>query len=91
MSEMYYSKPNQTSKMKLRAKVVNASRDVFKTVISIQNVFRTKNGTFYKNNEHERPKAVNFFCKKLHLNIFLGPKNASGFTFYFHQKLHLRL
>ena len=41
MSEMYYSKPSQTSKMKLLAKVVNASRDVFKTVISIQNVFRT--------------------------------------------------
>ena len=40
MSETYL-KPSQTSKMKLLEKVVNASRDVFKTVISIQNVFRT--------------------------------------------------
>ena len=36
-----YLKPSQTSKMKLLAKVVNASRDVFRTVFSIQNVFRT--------------------------------------------------
>ena len=40
MSETYL-KPSQTSKMKLLAKVVNASRDVFRTVVSIQNVFRT--------------------------------------------------
>ena len=40
MSETY-SKLSQTSKMKLLAKVVNASRDVFRTVFSIQNVFRT--------------------------------------------------
>ena len=40
MSETYL-KPSQTSKMKLLAKVVNASRDVFRTVFSIQNVFRT--------------------------------------------------
>ena len=40
MSETY-SKPSQTSKMKLIAKVVNASTDVFRTVFSIQNVFRT--------------------------------------------------
>ena len=39
MPEMYL-KPSQTSKMKLLAKVVNASRDVFRTVFSIQNVFR---------------------------------------------------
>ena len=36
-----YLKPSQTSKMKLLAKVFNASRDVFSTVFSIQNVFRT--------------------------------------------------
>ena len=36
-----YLKPSQTSKMKVLAKVVNTSRDVFKTVFSIQNVFRT--------------------------------------------------
>ena len=37
-------------------------------------------------------KAVNFFRKKLHLNILSGPENASGFTVfnYFHRKLHLR-
>ena len=40
MSETYL-KPSQTSKMKLLEKVVNASRDVFRTVFSIQNVFRT--------------------------------------------------
>ena len=36
-----YLKPSQTSKMKLLAKVVNASRDIFRTVFSIQNIFRT--------------------------------------------------
>ena len=40
MSETYL-KPSQTSKMKLLVKVVNASRDAFRTVFSIQNVFRT--------------------------------------------------
>ena len=36
-----YLKPSQTSKMKLLEKVVNTSRDVFRTVFSIQNVLRT--------------------------------------------------
>ena len=40
MSEMYL-KPSQTSKMKLLAKVVNTSRDVFRIAFSIQNVLRT--------------------------------------------------
>ena len=40
MSETYL-KTSQTSKMKTLAKVVNASRDVFRTVFSIKNVFRT--------------------------------------------------
>ena len=40
MSKLYL-KRGHTSKMKLPAKVVNASRDVFRTVFSIQNVFRT--------------------------------------------------
>ena len=40
MSETYL-KASQTSKMTLLAKVLNASRDVFKTVFSIQNIFRT--------------------------------------------------
>ena len=40
MSETYL-KPIQPSKIKLLAKVVKASRDVFRIVFSIQNVFRT--------------------------------------------------
>ena len=40
MSEMYL-KSSQTSKMKFLEKVFNASRDVSRTVFSIQNVFRT--------------------------------------------------
>ena len=44
MSETYL-KPSHTSNMKLLAKVVNtsidASRDVFRTVFSILNVFKT--------------------------------------------------
>ena len=40
MSETHL-KPSQTSKIKLLEKVVNVSRDVFKTVFSIQNIFRT--------------------------------------------------
>ena len=35
-----YLKPSQTSKMKLLVKVVKASRDIFRTVFSIQNIFR---------------------------------------------------
>ena len=90
MSETYL-KASQTSKMKLLAKVVKASRDVFRTLFSIQNVFRTSRmALFTKNNE--QLKADKFFCKKLHLNILLGPENASGLTVfnYFHQKLHLK-
>ena len=33
-------KPSQTLKMKLLAEVVDASRDIFRTLFSIQNVFR---------------------------------------------------
>ena len=40
MSETYL-KLSQPSKMKLLAKVANASRDVYRTVFNIQNVFRT--------------------------------------------------
>ena len=46
MSEMYL-KPSQTSKMKLLEKAVNASRDIFRTVFSIQNVFRTSKMAFF--------------------------------------------
>ena len=88
-----YLKPSQTSKMKL-ARVVNASRDVFRSVFSIQNVFRTYSEhltwSFYKYNE--RLKAVNFFHKKLHLRYSVGSWKCfliSVFN-YFHKKLHLR-
>ena len=33
--------PSQTSKTKLPTKVVNTSRDIFRTLFIIQNVFRT--------------------------------------------------
>ena len=46
MSESYL-KPSQTCKMKLLEKVVDASRDVFRTVFSIQNVFRTSKMEFF--------------------------------------------
>ena len=92
MSETYYSKPSQTSRMKLLAKVVVASRALFKTVLSIQNVFRTSRMALFTKIMNSQ-KPLTFSAKKLHLNILLGPKNASGFTVfnYFHQKLHLRL
>ena len=40
MSETYL-KSSQTSNIKLLVEVVNAFRDVFRTLFSIQNVFRT--------------------------------------------------
>ena len=46
MSEMYL-KPSQTSKIKLLAKIVNPFRDVFRTICSIQNIFRTSRMTFF--------------------------------------------
>ena len=78
MSEMYL-KPSQTSKMKLLAKVVNTSRDVFRTVFSIQNVIKTSelmNGW----------KPLTFSTKSSILDTLLGPENTSGFTVfnYFH-------
>ena len=90
MSEMYL-KPSQTSKMKLLAKVVNASRDVFRTVFSIQNVFRTSRMALFTKIMNGW-KPLTFSAKSSILDILLGPENASGFTVfnYFHQKLHLR-
>ena len=90
MSETY-SKPSQTSKMKLIAKVVNASRDVFRTVFSIQNVFRTsRTAIFIKIMKGWKP--LTFSAKSSISDILLGPENTSGFTVfnYFHQKLYLR-
>ena len=92
MSETYL-KPSQTSKMKLLAKVVNTSRDVFRTVFSIQNVSRTSRMAlftkiFTKNNQ--RLKAVNFFRKKLHLFCWVLEMPLDSVFNYFHQKLHFR-
>ena len=77
--------------MKLLAKVVNAFRDVFRTVFSIQNVFRTsKMALFIKIMNYWKP--LTFSVKSSILDILLGPENGSGFTVfnYFHQKLHPR-
>ena len=38
----------QNIKMKLLAKVINASGDIFRTVFSIQNVFRTSRMALFK-------------------------------------------
>ena len=86
-----YLKSSQTSKMKLLAKVVHASRDIFSTVFSIQNVFRTSSMTlFTKIMNGWNP--LTFPIKSSILDILLGPENASAFTVfnYFYQKLHLR-
>ena len=90
MSEMY-RKPSQTSEIKLLEKVVNASRDVFRTVFSIQNVFRTSRMALFTKIMNGW-KPLTFSAKSSILDILLGPENASGFTVfnYFHQKLHLR-
>ena len=66
--------------MKLLAKGVNASRDIFRTVKHLR--WSLINGS----------KLLTFSVKSSILDIMLGPENASGFTVlnYFHQKLHLR-
>ena len=86
-----YLKPSQTSTMKLLAKEVNASRDVFRTVFSIQNVFRTSRMVLFTKIMNGW-KPLTFSTKSSILDILLGPENASEFTVfnYFHQKLHLR-
>ena len=86
-----YLKPGQTSKMKLLSKVVNASRDVFRTVFSIQNVFRTSRMVLFTKIMNGW-KPLTFPTKNSILDILLGHENASGFTVFncFHQKLQLR-
>ena len=86
-----YLKSSQLSKIKLLAKVVNASRDVFRTVFIIQNVFRTSKMGFFTKIMNGW-KQLTFSAKSSILDILLGPENASGFTVfnYFFQKLHLR-
>ena len=94
MSETYL-KPSHTSNMKLLAKVVNtsidASRDVFRTVFSILNVFKTSRMALFTKIMNGW-KPLTFSAKSSILDILLGPENASGFTVfnYFNQKLHLR-
>ena len=63
-----YLKPSQTSKMKLLAKLINASRDVFRTVFSIQNVFKTSRMViFTKIMNGWKPST---FCAKNSILIF---------------------
>ena len=77
MSETYL-KPSQTSKMKVLAKVVNASKDVFRTVFNIQNVFRTSNMELFKPQKASslifcwvmKTPLEKYFCK-------IPPKTAS--------------
>ena len=90
MSETYL-KPSQTSKMKLLEKVVNASRDIFRTVFSIQNIFRTSKMVLLTKIMNGW-KLLTFSAKSSIVDILLGPENASGVTVfnYFHQKQHLR-
>ena len=72
MSETYL-KPSQTSKMKLLVKVVNASRGIFRTVFSIQNVFRTfRMALFAKIMNGWKPLI--FSAKSSILDILLGPE-----------------
>ena len=86
-----YLKPSQTSKMKFLAKVVNTSRDVFRTVFSVPNVFWTSKMTVFTKIMN-RWKLLTFSAKSSILDILLAPENAAGFTVfsYFQQKLHLR-
>ena len=80
-----YLKPSQTSKMKLLAKVVNTSRDVFRTVFSIQNVFKTSRMALFTKLMNGW-KPLTFSTKSSILDTLLGPENTSGFTVfnYFH-------
>ena len=89
MSETY-SKPSQTSKMKLLVKVVNASRDAFRIVFTIQNVFRTSRMVLFtkiisgwKLLTFSAKNSILIFCWILKMPL------DSVFD-YFHQKLHLR-
>ena len=83
-----YLKPSQTSKMKLLAKVVISSRDLFRTVFSIQSVFRTSTMALFTKIMNGW-KPLIFSSKSSMLDILLGPDWFTVFN-YFHQKLHLR-
>ena len=64
-----YLKPSQTSKMKLLAKVVNASRDVFRTVFSIQNILITSKMALFTKIINDW-KPLTFSTKNSILDIF---------------------
>ena len=70
MSETYL-KPSKKSKMKLLAKVGNASRDILRTVFSIQNVFRTSIYTLLTKIMNGG-KPLTFSAKSSILDIFVG-------------------
>ena len=78
MSETYL-KPSQTSKMKLLEKVVNASRDVFRTVFSFQNIFRTSKMMLFTKIMNVC-KPLTFSAKSSIVDILLGSKYAFGFS-----------
>ena len=88
MSETY-SKPSQTSKMMLLAKVVNTSRDVFRTVFNIQNVFRTSRMALFTKIMNGW-KPLTFSAKSSTLIFCWVLKVLLTIFNYFHQKLHLR-
>ena len=90
MSEMYL-KLSQTSKMKLLAKVVNSSRDIFRTVFSIQSIFWASRMALFTKIMNDW-KPLTFSTERSILDILLSPENGSRLTVfnYFHQKLHLR-
>ena len=75
MSETYL-KPSQTSKMKLLEKVVNASRDVFRTVFSIQNIFITSKMVLLRKIMNSW-KPLTFSAKSSIVEILLGPDSQS--------------
>ena len=74
-----YLKPSQTSKMKLLAKVVNAFREVFRTVFSIQSVFRTFRMALFTKILNDW-KPLTFSTKSSILDILLSPENTCRLT-----------
>ena len=84
MSETYL-KPRQTSKMKLLAKVVSASRSIFRTVFSVQNVFRTSRMVLFtkimkgwKPLTFSTKSSILIFCCVLKMS--LGSQSLTIFT-----------
>ena len=87
MSEAYL-KHSQTSKMKLLANVLNASRDVFRIVFSIQNIFKTSRMSLFTKIMNNWKLLT--FSAKTSIIIYGSWKCLWIQSNYFHQKLHLR-